>query len=112
MDINNLTIGQAKELAAMFGQGAQDACHPYQIGENYLIRTVTMTLFGKLLAVYPQELVLQDAAWIADSGRWMDALRSGCFDEVEPFPDGDLVVGRGSIIDAVKLPFSLLREQK
>jgi hypothetical protein len=110
MNIGNLTINQVRELQNLFGNSVQS--HPYEIGKNYLIRTVTMTHFGKLIAVHEQELVLQDAAWIADTGRFSDSLISGDFDEIEPFPDGEVIVSRGGIIDAVQLPLPLKRERK
>ena len=83
----------------------------WELGANYLIRTVTMIDTGRLVAVTDHELVLEDAAWIADSGRFADALLSGEFNEVEPFPEGQVIVGRGAIIDAVKIP-KLSRVQK
>lgn len=87
--------------------------HPYEIGENYFIRTVTFHATGRLTRVYRDELVLEDAAWIAASGRFSDALKSGDFSEVEPFPDGKkLVIGRGSIVDACTLDTPLPRDQK
>ena len=86
---------------------------PWQIGANYFIRTVTHHYTGKLTAVYPGELVLLDAAWIADDGRFMQAVAKGEFNEVEPFPDGaEVVIGRGSILDAMVIPFQLPRVQK
>ena len=105
MNINDLTIGQAKELAAMFGtQGAVSPttdASAWEIGKNYLIRTVTMIDTGRLVAVTNQELVLEDAAWIADTGRFSDAVKKASFSEVEPFPDGRVIIGRGAVIDAV-----------
>ena len=56
--------------------------HPYKIGSNYLIRTVTMIYTGKLVAVYDKELVISSASWIADTGRFADALRKAEFNEV------------------------------
>ena len=73
---------------------------PYQIGKAYHIRTVTMALHGKLVAVTPSEIVLRDAAWIADSGRFSEYLDGKEPNEIEPFPSGDVIIGRGSIIDA------------
>lgn len=103
MNINEMTIGEAKELANMFGgQHAQDNS-AWEIGKIYLIRTVTMIDTGRLVAVTPQELVLEDAAWIADTGRFSDAVAKAEFGEVEPFPDGRVVLGRGAIIDAVQI---------
>lgn len=84
----------------------------WSIGKNYLIRTVTMIETGKLVAVADQELVLEDAAWIPDTGRFSTALVSGAFSEVEPFPDGRVIIGRGAVIEAVEIEFPLPRVMK
>lgn len=102
MEIENLTIREAKELAAMFGSNAVDNS-AWEIGKIYLIRTVTMIDTGKVVAVTQNEIVLEDAAWIADTGRFSDAIANATFLEVEPFPDGKVIIGRGSIIDAVQI---------
>ena len=87
--------------------------YPWKIGANYLIRTVTMIQTGKLVWVGDKELVLTDAAWIADTARFSNALQKGEFSEVEPFPeDKEVIVGRGSIIDAVQIDFPLPRTVK
>lgn len=102
MRIDELTIGEAKQLAAMFA-GTQITVipeHAWVIGKIYLIRTVTMIDTGRLVAVTEHELVLEDAAWIADTGRFAQAVAKAEFGEVEPFPDGRVIVGRGAIIDA------------
>ncbi len=77
---------------------------PWRVGKKYFIRTVTMHLTGELTEVTRQELVLKDAAWIADSGRFSEAVRdpSKCA-EVEPF-NRPAIVGRGSIVDATEIP--------
>ena len=103
MKIEELTIGEAREIAALFNAGAKPETHPFEVGKPYLIRTVTMINAGTLIAVYPTELVLRDASWIADTGRFADAVRTAEFSEVEPFPDGEVIIGRGSIIDAVRI---------
>ena len=58
----------------------------WKIGANYLIRTATMIDAGKLVAVTEHELVLEDASWIADTGRFGKALETSSFNEVEMFP--------------------------
>lgn len=73
----------------------------WDVGKKYFIRTVTHHHAGTLVAIGPQEIVLKDAAWIADDGRLTDALKSGEYNEVELFPRGNVLIGRGSIIDAV-----------
>lgn len=102
MRLDDLTIGDAKQLATMFG-GQRTDDSAWEIGKNYLIRTVTMIDTGRLVAVTPMELVLEDAAWIADTGRFADAVKKAEFSEVEPFPAGRVIVGRGSIIDAIQI---------
>ena len=86
--------------------------HPWKKGTNYLIRTVTMIDIGQLVEVTDQELVLEKASWIADTGRFNEALKNGTLNEVEPFPDGLVIVGRGSIIDACEWNHALPRTVK
>ena len=109
MNIDNLTIKEARELAAMFQQS--QAAHPYKIGEVYLIRTVTMIDVGRVVAIYPTEIVLEEACWVADTGRFAQAVATAEFGETEPFPDGRVIIGRGSIIDAVQIK-QTIRVQK
>ena len=103
MNIDELTIGELKKLAKIINLESPENPHLWDIGEIYLIRTVTMIDTGKLIAVSDQELVLEDAAWIPDTGRYTDAIRKAEFNEVEPYPDGKIWIGRGAIIDAVKI---------
>ena len=112
MNLDDLTIAQIKQINQLL-KGGDASLSPYKIGENYFIRTVTHYVTGKLLRVTAKELVLKDAAWIADTGRFMQAVRDGELNEVEPYPDDEeLVVGRGAVIDAVKWKHALPREQK
>lgn len=86
---------------------------PWTIGANYFIRTVTHHLTGKLIEIHAPFLVLVDAAWIADDGRFTQAIKDGAFSEVEPYPDGtEVIVNAESIIDACIINFALPRNQK
>ena len=112
MNLDDLTIGQAKELRRLLGGEAVTAEHPYPVGEAVFVRTVTMHYTGRLSRVTAGELVLEDAAWIADSGRFHNALMKGVLNEVEPFPAGQVVVPRGGVIDVSRWNHALPREQK
>ena len=102
MNINELTLGQIKEIQSMgFNSPATDNS-AWEVGKIYLIRTVTMIDVGRLVSVTAQEIVLEDAAWVADTGRFNAMLTGEDPKEVEPFPDGRVIVGRGAIIDAVE----------
>jgi hypothetical protein len=84
---------------------------PWQIGKVYLIRTVTMIDTGVLVGIGEKELVLEEAAWIADTGRFSDAIARAEFNEVEPFPKGRVIINRACIIDAVEIS-KIPRSQK
>ena len=76
---------------------------PFEIGAIYLIRTVTMIDTGRVVAASKQWIVLEDAAWIADTGRFSDALKKCEFNEIEPFPDGRVILNATAVIDALKI---------
>jgi len=98
--LNNAETAVATNLSSV-SYDASIVPGPWQIGKAYSIRTVTMALHGILVAVYPTELVLEKAAWIADTGRFSNYTNGEDPNEVEPFPQGEqLIVGRQSIIDA------------
>lgn len=102
MNINELTLGQIREISGLVNPQNQSS-HPYKIGQAYLVETVTKYYTGRLIAVHAQELVLEDAAWIADTGRYSQAVKTGDFSEVEPI-QGPVVVGRGSIVSVEEQP--------
>ena len=88
-----------------------NANHSFELGGAYLIRTVTMYYTGRLRRITDTDLLLTDAAWIADTGRFATALKTGVVSEVEPFPDA-VIISRGCIVDATFWPHALPREQK
>lgn len=109
MNVESLTIGQAREIASLFC-GKSDA-HPWKVGTAYLIRTVTNFWVGRLTQVTACSLVLVEASWVADTGRFHQAVASGSLSEVEPVPR-DVIVSRGSIVDATEWPFALPKYAK
>jgi hypothetical protein len=93
-------------------------CHerkegPWEIGKSYLIRTVTMIQHGRLIDVTDKELILEDASWIADTGRFHDFLMGKIQpNEVEPFaPGSPVIVSRGALIDAQKMSGKFLTQK-
>jgi hypothetical protein len=70
------------------------------VGKFYFVRTVTLYYVGRLVCVGEHEITLDQCAWVADTGRFSECLNTGKLAEVEPFPDGPVNIGRGSIIDA------------
>lgn len=140
ININDLTLGQINKLKGLFdgenptntssetnlenptNTSLAELANKYElkttetnfvIGKNYLIRTVTMIQVGKLVKVNTQELVLQKAGWIADTGKFSECLGKGKISEIEMFPaQCDVIVGRGALIDACEWINELPTETK
>jgi hypothetical protein len=81
------------------------------LGSNVFVRSVTFHYTGKLVAADDSFLLLEDASWIADSGRFSEALAHGSLNEVEPFP-GSCFVARGAIVDVSHWQHELPRQKK
>ena|SRR3990167_9599442 len=84
---------------------------PFEVGGKYYIRTVTYHVTGQVKEIVGNFLVLKDAAWIADSGRFRQAIVDGVLDEVEPV-DVDVFVNINSITDGYVWKHKLPRDQK
>lgn len=110
MDIDSLTIKEVKHIQSLLRGSEAKSESPYQIGQAYLIRTVTLYYTGKVKRITPKEIILEDAAWIADTGRFSDALKTGTLNEVEPM--GEVIIGRGSVVDAARWTHKLPMEKK
>ena len=84
---------------------------PFVIGGKYFSRTVTYFATGEVESIKGDFLVLKDAAWIADTGRFSDAMEKGILNEVEPI-SGEMFLNMASITDAFPWSHALPREQK
>lgn len=90
-----------------------DKSNPYfVVGKDYFIRTVTHYFTGRLVWVGDKELAIEDAAWIADTGRFNEFVAGKTVSEVEPFPEGVVIVGRGAIVDMCERVGGLLLKVK
>lgn len=76
-----------------------------RIGKNYLFRTITMIYTGCLVHIADDCYVLLKAAWIPETNRWSDSVRTGQFKEVEPYPPEEPVfLFKGAVLDIVSIP--------
>ena len=103
INIEDLTIGQAKELAAQFAGNKSGPETPFEIGKPYFIRTVTYHATGLLVDIKGGFLILDKAAMIADSKRFFGFLTDWKSNnpEIEPFTS-KLFISVGAIIDATE----------
>lgn len=89
----------------------QKSERPLTVGNAVFIRTVTHYYTGRIAELTEQSVVLTDAAWIADTGRFGAALVSGTLGEIEPFPAA-VEIGRGAIVDVTTWMHPLPRTVK
>lgn len=54
------------------------------VGNCYFFRAVTYHMVGRVVKTMGHFLELSDASWVADSGRFMNAIKEGKLNEVEP----------------------------
>jgi len=114
MGINDLTLGQVRELQGIFNARlpVPAPAHPL-LGKNVIVRTITMIYTGKLVEVTPQDLVLVDCSWIPETERYMKFVAEGAVKECEPYPDGlPVYIGQGTVLDKCELRKELPRSQK
>lgn len=88
MNIDNLTYGELKQIANLFGGNEKEET-PFEVGKAYLLRTVTHIVVGKVVSVKGKFLMLEQSSWVADTGRYHDALVTGKLNEIEPYPCGN-----------------------
>ncbi len=117
MNIEDLTIAQIRELAKFiptFGMQSHDKTPALlQPGKKVFIRTVTLYFTGEIEQITSREIVLKDAAWVADTKRFADFLKDGprSDSEIEPYPDG-VVINREVVIDISPWKHDLPRVQR
>lgn len=124
MDINDLTLGQIKEIKALLRNDLSGNCvtatlstigtpSMYPVGKNVIVRTVTMIYTGKLDHVTDTDLVLVDCSWIPETERYMQFVAEGKVKECEPYPDDlPVYINRGALLDMCELKKALPRSQK
>jgi hypothetical protein len=98
-----------KEMLAALAKSGE--MMDFTIGETIYIRTITYHHTGRVIAETPLFVILEDAAWIAESARWADAIKTGALNEVEPV-DVPVRVAKAAIVDITPWLHPLPRTQK
>lgn len=80
------------------------------VGEKWYFRTVTYHTVGEVKKIVGRFAYMKDASWVADSGRFMNAIKDGTLDEVEPV--GDAFVNLDTVVDFFPWTHSLPTSQK
>ena len=97
-------------IRELLDEGSSPNPLPFKLGDAYFIRTVTYHGTGRVRQIIGEWLVLEDAAYVADTERFADAIGKGALREVEPV--GEWIVNTEAITDAFPWKHPLPMEQK
>lgn len=110
MDINEITIGQAKSLVDLFS--ATTNALPFEMGKKYLIRIVTHSWVGKVNEIIGDYVLLEQASWVADTGRLHKAVKGEFDSNAEIEHVGNAGMNMAAVIDFVQWNCELPTETK
>lgn len=85
-------------------------CYEDLIGKKFFFRTVTIYCVGRVEKIIGKFLELSTSSWIADAGRFMQAVKNGTFNEVEP--TGTQYLNIEAVVDFFPANYKLPTEQK
>ena len=80
------------------------------VGAKWYFRTVTYHSVGEVVKIVGRFAYLKNASWVADSGRFMQAIKDGTLSEVEPV--GKAFVNLDTVVDFFPWKHQLPTEQK
>ena len=80
------------------------------VGKKFFFRTVTYHIVGKVETIIGNIARLSTASWVADSGRFMEAIKDGELSEVEPV--GNWFINLNSLTDFGEWKHKLPTKQK
>lgn len=110
LEISDEALEKIKEQLGEDFQAVELNSLDDMVGQKWFFRTVTYHLVGKITKRIGNFFQLEDASWIADSGRFMQFIKNGTPDEVEPV--GTVLVNTNTIVDAYPWKHKLPKDQK
>jgi len=109
IEISDETFEKLKDQLLADG-GKEVNTYEDLVGGKYYFRTVTYHSVGEVKKIVGKFAYLKNASWIADSGRFMNAIKDGTLDEVEPV--GDAFVNLDALVDFFPWVHKLPKDQK
>ena len=85
-------------------------CLSDMVGHSFFFRTVTYHMVGEVKDLFGNFVVLRNASWVADSGRFSQAIKEGTLSEVEPV--GEAFLNLNSVVDFFPWKHRLPTRQK
>ena len=105
-----LTDEQYDKIKDLIAEEKKINAYEDMVGQKFFFRTVTYHTVGEVKKIVGRFAYLKDASWVADSGRFMEAIKNGTLNEVEPV--GDAFVNIDTVVDFFPWKHKLPMEQK
>ncbi len=80
------------------------------VGKCFFFRTITYHQVGRVKKIVGGFFQLEEGSWIPESGRFMQAIKNGVLEEVEPV--GTMFVNIAALSDMIPWVHALPKEQK
>ena len=80
------------------------------VGKKWFFRCIPFHWVGRVKSRVGDLLELESASWVADSGRFMQAIKEGKLSEVEPV--GQAFINIKAVCDLIPWKHNLPKEQK
>jgi len=109
IEVSEETYGKIKEQLGE-DEKIDIANYDDMIGKSFFFRTVTYHFIGKVTKRIGDFLQLEQASWIADSGRFTQAIKDGTLNEVEPI--GQAFINLRGCTDFIPWKHKLPKDQK
>jgi hypothetical protein len=109
LEVSEETLAKIKE---QLGVDSFKEINTYEdlVGQKFFFRTVTYFLTGEVKKIVGRFVYLKNAAVIFDTGRFMEAIKNGTLNEVEPV--GEAFVNMDSVTDFFPWKHTLPTDQK
>ena len=96
VEISDETFEKLKEQ--LLADGGKEVCtYEDLVGGKFFFRTVTYHTVGEVTKIVGRFAHLKNASWIADSGRFNEAIKNGTLNEVEPV--GAAFINLDTVVD-------------
>jgi len=109
LEVSDETFEKIKDQILADG-GKEIDSYQDMVGSKFYFRTVTYHTVGEVKKVVGRYVQLKNASWVADSGRFMNAIKDGTLSEVEPV--GVAFVNMDTVVDFFPWVHPLPKDQK
>src|SRR5580698_4895214 len=97
IEISDETFEKLKDQLCADGLMKEVNTYEDLVGGKYYFRTVTYHQVGEVKKIVGRFAYLKNASWVPDSGRFMQAIKDGVLNEVEPV--GEAFVNLDAVTD-------------